>query len=101
MWEQVRLLEGPDLHAVDVEVLLRGQRLVVEGGAFGGGAPVQLGVQPQTQLTPAELETGGYYVIDHIHTASILLLRHGQGGNRLQRNLQTNKNRANVIVSQR
>lgn len=53
MW----LLEGPDLQAVDVEVLLRGERLVVEGGAFGGGASVQLGVQPQTQLTPAEEET--------------------------------------------
>lgn len=56
MSEQVRLLEGPDLHAVDVEVLLGGERLVVEGGAFGGGASVQLGVQPQTQLTPADMD---------------------------------------------
>lgn len=48
------LLEGPDFHTVDVEVLLGGERLVVEGGAFGGGASVQLGIQPQTQLTTAE-----------------------------------------------
>lgn len=50
----MRLLEGPDLQTVDVEVLLGGERLVVEGGAFGGGASVQLGVQPQAQLTAAE-----------------------------------------------
>lgn len=54
MWtelEQVSLLKGPDFQAVDVEVLLGGEWLVVEGGTFGGGAPVQLRVQPQTQLT--------------------------------------------------
>lgn len=55
----MRLLEGPDLQTVDVEVLLGGQRLVVEGCAFGGGASVQLGVQPQTQLTTAEERGGG------------------------------------------
>lgn len=38
------LLKGPDLQTVDVEVLLAGEWLVVEGGAFGGGAPVQLGI---------------------------------------------------------
>lgn len=53
----MRLLEGPDFQAVDVEVLLGGKGLVVEGGAFGGGASVQLGVQPQTQLTPAGEDT--------------------------------------------
>lgn len=57
--KQVRLLEGPDLQAVDVEVLLGGERLVVEGGAFGGGAPVQLRVQPQTQLATAQGGGGG------------------------------------------
>lgn len=59
MWtelEQVSLLKGPDFQAVDVEVLLGGEWLVVEGGTFGGGAPVQLRVQPQTQLTTAEEE---------------------------------------------
>lgn len=50
----MKLLEGPDLQTVDVEVLLGGERLVVEGGALGGGASVQLSVQPQTQLTAAE-----------------------------------------------
>lgn len=50
----MRLLKGPDLQTVDVEVLLGGEGLVVEGGAFGGGASVQLGVQPQTQLTTAQ-----------------------------------------------
>lgn len=48
------LLEGPDLQAVDVEVLLGGEGLVVEGGAFVGGASVQLGVQPQAQLAAAK-----------------------------------------------
>ena len=46
------LLEGPDLHAVYVEVPLGGEGLVVEGGAAAGGAPIQLGIQPQPQLTP-------------------------------------------------
>lgn len=50
----MRLLEGPDLQAVDVEVLLGGEWLVVEGRAFGGGASVQLSIQPQTQLTTAQ-----------------------------------------------
>lgn len=56
MWEQVGkegLLEGPNLHTVDVEVLLGRQWLVVKGGAFGGGSPVQLSIQPQAQLTAA------------------------------------------------
>lgn len=48
------LLEGPDLQTVDVEVLLGGEGLVVEGGAFVGGASVQLGVQPQAQLAAAK-----------------------------------------------
>lgn len=47
------LLKRPHLQTVDVEVLLSGERLIVEGGAFGGGASVQLGVQPQPQLTTA------------------------------------------------
>lgn len=51
------LLEGPDLQTVDVEVLLGGEGLVVEGGAFVGGASVQLGVQPQAQLAAAKEET--------------------------------------------
>lgn len=51
------LLEGPDLHTVDVEVLLGGQWLVVKGGAFGGGPSVQLGVQPQTQLAAVREES--------------------------------------------
>lgn len=55
---QAGLLKGPDLHAVDVEVLPDGERLVVEGGTLGGGPSVQLGVQPQTQLPPAG-EGGG------------------------------------------
>ena len=50
----MRLLEGPDLQTVDVEVLLGGERLVVERGTFCGGASVQLGIQPETQLTAAE-----------------------------------------------
>lgn len=49
----MRLIEGPDFQTVDVEVLLGGEWLVVEGRASGGGASVQLGVQPQTQLTTA------------------------------------------------
>lgn len=54
------LLEGPDLHTVDVEVLLGGQRLVVKRGACGGGSSVQFSIQPQTQLTAAQQsrETG-------------------------------------------
>lgn len=52
------LLEGPDLQTVDVEVLLGGERLVVEGGTFGGGASVQLSIQPQTQLTPGKERAG-------------------------------------------
>ena len=35
-----------------VEVLLGGEGLVVEGSTAASGAPVQLGVQPQPQLTP-------------------------------------------------
>lgn len=50
----MRLIEGPDLQTVDVEVLLGGQWLVVECRAFGGGASVQLSVQPQTQLTTGQ-----------------------------------------------
>lgn len=46
----MRLLEGPHLQTVDVEVLLGGEWLIVEGGAFGGGASVQLAVQPKTQM---------------------------------------------------
>lgn len=49
----MRLIEGPDFQTVDVEVLLGGEWLVVEGRASGGGASVQLSVQPQTQLTTA------------------------------------------------
>lgn len=49
----MRLIEGPDFQTVDVEVLLGGEWLVVEGRASGGGASVQLSVQPQTQLTSA------------------------------------------------
>lgn len=47
------LLEGPNLHTVDVEVLLGGQWLVVKGGAFSGGSSVESSIQPQTQLTAA------------------------------------------------
>lgn len=54
------LLEGPDLQTVDVKVLLGGQWLVVKGGTFGGGPSVQLGVQPQTQLTTAEEGSADY-----------------------------------------
>lgn len=58
------LLEGPNLHTVDVEVLLGGQWLVVKGGAVGGGSSVQLSVQPQAQLTAAgegsDNETGSF-----------------------------------------
>lgn len=57
--KQVRLLEGPDLQAVDAEILLGGERLVVEGGTFGGGAPIQLRVKPQTQLATAQGGGGG------------------------------------------
>lgn len=49
----MRLLEGPHLQTVDVEVLLGGEWLIVEGGAFGGGASVQLAVQPKTQMAAA------------------------------------------------
>lgn len=49
-----RLVEGPDLQAVDVEVLLAGERLVAECGALVSGAAVQLGVQPQAKVTAAE-----------------------------------------------
>lgn len=52
------LLKGPDLHTVDVEVLLGGERLVVEGGAAAGGAPIQLSIQPQAQLTPGVEQRG-------------------------------------------
>lgn len=61
MWEwlgQQPLLEGPDLHTVDVEVLLGGQWLVVKSGAFGGGSSVQFSIQPQTQLPSARKEAG-------------------------------------------
>ena len=54
--EQTTLFEGPDLQTVDVEVLPGGQWLVVKGGTFGGGASVQLGVQPKTKLAAAEKE---------------------------------------------
>jgi len=64
--EQVRLLKGPHLHTVDVEVLLHRERLVVEGGTFGGGSSVQLGVQPQTQLTTAEEGGKGRKQVDII-----------------------------------
>lgn len=50
---QEGLLEGPNLHAVDIEVLLGGQWLVVKGGAFGGGSSVQFSIQPQAQMTAA------------------------------------------------
>lgn len=46
----MRLLKGPHLQTVDVEVLLGGKWLIVEGGTFGGGASVQLPVQPETQM---------------------------------------------------
>lgn len=51
-----RLLKGPDLQTVDVEVLLGRQWLVVKGGAFGGGSSEQLSIQPQAQLTTAQEE---------------------------------------------
>lgn len=50
----MQLLEAPDLQAVDVEVLLSGEGLVVEGGTAVGGSPVQLSIQPETQLTTGE-----------------------------------------------
>lgn len=61
------LFEGPHLQTVDVEVLLGGKRLVVKGGTFGGGASVQLGIQPKTQLATAEegAETGGQRLGKH------------------------------------
>lgn len=49
-----RLLECPDLHTVDDEVLLGGEGLVVEGGTAGGGAVVQVSVHPQPYLTSRE-----------------------------------------------
>ncbi len=52
----MRLLKGPDLQTVDVEVLLGSKGLIVEGGTFGGGASVQLSIQPKTQMTTAEEE---------------------------------------------
>lgn len=55
----MKLLKGPDFQAVDVEVLLGREWLVVEGGAFSGGSSIQLSVQPQTELTTtAEGEEG-------------------------------------------
>lgn len=48
------LVEGPDLQAVDVEVLPAGERLVAECGALVSGAAVQLGVQPQAKVTAVE-----------------------------------------------
>lgn len=59
------LLEGPDLQTVDVKVLLGGQWLVVKGGTFGGGPSVQLGVQPQTQLTTAEEGSADYWQLSN------------------------------------
>lgn len=50
-------LEGPNLQVLDGEVLFGGQWLIVEGGASGGGAVVEISVQPQPQ-TP---EKGGDY----------------------------------------
>lgn len=47
-------IEGPNLQVLDGEVLFGGQRLVVEGGAFGGGAVVKISVQPQPQ-TPEKV----------------------------------------------
>jgi hypothetical protein len=58
----VRLLEGPDLHTVDDEVLLGREGLVVESGTAGGGAMIQVSIQPQPYLTSrwreGERETG-------------------------------------------
>lgn len=48
------LVEGPDLQAVDVEVLPGGERLVAKCSAPVGGAAVQFGVQPQTKVPAAE-----------------------------------------------
>lgn len=45
--DQWRLLKGPDLQAVDGEVLVGGEGLVVEGGAGRGGAMVEVRIQPQ------------------------------------------------------
>lgn len=42
--EPEELLKGPHLQTVDVEVLLGGERLVVESGTAGGGATVQLSI---------------------------------------------------------
>lgn len=42
-------LEGPNLQVLDGEVLFGGQWLIVEGGASGGGAVVEISVQPQPQ----------------------------------------------------
>lgn len=47
------LLKGPDLQTVDAEILLEGQWLVVKGGASGGGASVQISIQPESQVTSA------------------------------------------------
>lgn len=48
------LVEGPDLQAVDVEVLPCGERLVAKGSAPVRGATEQFGVQPQTKVPAAE-----------------------------------------------
>lgn len=43
-------LKSPHLQAVDVEVLLSGEWLVIEGCTFSGSAPVQFGIEPQSKL---------------------------------------------------
>ena len=48
----VSLLEGPHLQSLDGEVLLRGKRLVPERVAGKGGAPAEIGIQPQPERPP-------------------------------------------------
>lgn len=67
------LVEGPDFQAVDVEVLLAGERLVAECGAPAGEAAVELSVQPQTKVAAAETRRKtrlGESVWSHITTAT-------------------------------
>lgn len=47
------VLQGPNFDVLHYKVLLRGQRLVVEGGTGVAGSAVQVGVQPQTEAPPA------------------------------------------------
>lgn len=49
-----RSFEGPHLQILDGKVLFGRQWQVVEGGAFGRGAVVKAGVQPQAQMTPGK-----------------------------------------------